>query len=80
MRLAHNAAEDPWAEFEPVRMLLDPSTIVARQPKTPIRSKSSTRKTACLDLTSGPRPLQGTGKHVAKSDLAQPDAYTRGTS
>ncbi len=48
-------------------MLLTDSTAVARQVLTPIRPKSSTRKTACLDLTSGPRPLQGTGKHVVKS-------------
>ncbi len=49
-----------------------------RQVPTPIRPKSSTRKTACLDPTSG--PLQGTGKHVVRSDLAQPVAYTLGTS
>ena len=45
------------------------STIVARQPKTLIRSNLSTRKTAWLDLTSGPQPLQGTGKYGVKSDL-----------
>ncbi len=49
---------------EPARMLLTDSTAVARQVSTPIRPKSSTRKTACLDLTSGPQPLQGTGKHM----------------
>ncbi len=37
-------------------------------------------KTACLDLTSGPRPFQGTGKHVMKSDLAQPVVCRLGTS
>jgi hypothetical protein len=66
--------------FEPAWMLLTDSTAVARQVRTPIRPKPSTRKTACLDLTSGPRPLQGTGKHVVKSDPAQPVAYRLGTS
>ena len=42
--------------------------------------KVRTRQTDCLDLTSGPQPLQGTGKHVVKSDLAQPVPYTQGTS
>ncbi len=74
------AWEDQWAMFEPVRMLLASSTAGARQPKTPIRSKSSPRKTACLDLTSGSQPLQGTGKHVVKSDLAQPVPYMLGVS
>ena len=36
MRLAQRAWEDQWAKFEPVRMLLASSTIVARQPKTPM--------------------------------------------
>jgi hypothetical protein len=61
-------------------MLLTDSTAVARQVLTPIRPKSSTRKTAGLDLTSGPLPLQGTVKHVVKSDLAQAVAYRLGTS
>jgi hypothetical protein len=61
-------------------MLLTDSTAVARQVLTPIRPKSSTRKTACLDLTGGTQPLQGTGKHVVKSDQAQPVAYRLGTS
>jgi hypothetical protein len=61
-------------------MLLTDSTAVARQVPTPIRPKSSTRKTVYLDLTSGPQPLKATGKHVVKSDLAQPVPYTLGTT
>jgi hypothetical protein len=54
------AWKDESAKFELVRILLADSTAVARQL---IHSKLSSRKTACLDLTSGPQPLQGTGKH-----------------
>jgi hypothetical protein len=79
-RLAQRAWEDQWAKFEHVRMLLANSTVVARQVKIPNRSKPSTRKTACLDLTRGHQPLHGTGKHVVKSDMAQPVQYTLGTS
>ncbi len=56
------------------------SKAVARQDQTPIFAKTGTRKTACLDLPSGPQPLWGTGNHVVKSDLAQPAPYTLGTS
>jgi hypothetical protein len=77
MLLGQRAWKNKWAKFEPVRMVLTASTAVARQL---IRSKSSIRKTACLDLTSGPQPPQGTGKHMVRSDLAQPVPYTLGTS
>ena len=60
-------------------MLLADSMAGARQVQTPIRSKSGTRKTACLDLTSGPQPLWRSGKHVVKSDLAPPAPYSLGT-
>ena len=76
MHLVQRAQKDTWAKFEPALTLLADSTAVARQVQTPIRSKSSTRETAGLDLTSGPQPLQGTGKHVVKSDLAQPVVFT----
>ncbi len=71
--------EGSAVQVEPAWMLLTYSTAVARQVPTPIRLTSSTRKTACLDPTSGPRALQGTGKYV-KSDLALPVTYTLGTS
>jgi hypothetical protein len=61
-------------------MLLTDSTAVARQVTTLIRPKSSTRKTAGLDLASGPQHLQGTVEHVVKSNLAQAVAYRLGTS
>jgi hypothetical protein len=80
MHLVQRCWMDQQSKFEPARMLLTDSTAVARQVLTPIRPKSSTRKTACLDLTSGPHPLQGTGKYVVKSDPAQPVAYRLGTS
>jgi hypothetical protein len=73
------ASKDKWAKYEPVLMPPVDYTAVARQVKSLIRSKSSTLKTAWLNLTSGPQPLQGTAQHVYKSDLAQPVAYTRGT-
>ena len=80
MLLGQRAWKDQWAKFEPVWMVLIASTAVATQDKTLIRSKSSTRKTACLDLTSGPQPPQRTGKNVVRSVLAQPVPNTLGTS
>ena len=70
MRLAQHVSKDKWAKYEPVLMPLADSTAVARQVNTLIRSNSSALKTAGLELTSGPQPPQGTGKHVAKPDLA----------
>jgi hypothetical protein len=72
MRLVHRACKYKSAKFEPFLMILADSTAVAKFARTLIPSKSSTQKTACLDLKSGPQPLQGIGKHVVKSDLAQP--------
>ena len=80
VRLVQCAWKGDWAKFGHVWMILAGSSAVARQAKTPIFSKSGARKSACLDLTSGPHHLQRTGKHVVKSDLAQPVPYTRGTS
>ena len=34
MRLAHNAAEDPWAEFEPVRTVEASTVRIALAPET----------------------------------------------
>ena len=73
MRLVQRAWKDKSAKFKPFLMILADSTAVAKFARTLIPSKSSTQKTACLDLKSGPQPLQGIiGKHVVKSDLAQP--------
>ena len=72
MCLVQRAWKDKSAKFEPFLMILADSTAVAKHAITPIPSKSSTQKTACLELKSGPQPLQGIGKHVVKSDLAQP--------
>ena len=80
VRLAQCAWEGHWTGFEPAPMILADSTAVARQVPTPIFAKSGTRKTACLDLPSGPQHLQGTGKHVVEPDLAQPVPYPLGTS
>ena len=80
MCLVQCESKDKWAKYESVLMPLADSTAVARQVNTLIRSKSSTLKTACLDLTSDPQPPQGTGKHVVKSDLALPAPYKLGTS
>ena len=80
MRLVQHVSKDKWAKYEPVLMALADSTAVARQVKTPIFSKLSTLKTACLALTSGPQPPHGTGKHVAKPDLALPAPYKLGTA
>ncbi len=76
------AFKDKWAKYEPepVQMPLADYTAAARLVKTLICSKLSTIKPACLNLTSGPRPPQGTGIHVVKSVLAQPVPYTLGTS
>ena len=60
-------------------MILAHSVAVARQVQTPIFSKIGTPKTARLVLPSGPLHPQGTGKHVAQSDLAQPVPYTLDT-
>ena len=80
MLLAQRESKDKWAKYEPVLMPLADSTAVARQVKTLIHSKFSALKTACLDLTSGPQPPQGTGKHVVKSDLALPAPYKLGSA
>ena len=80
MRLVQHESKDKWAEYEPVLMPLADSTAVTRQVKIPICSKMSTRKTACLDLTRGPQPPQGTSNHVVKSDLALPAPYRLDTS
>ena len=80
MCLVQHVSKDKWAKYEPVLITLADSTAVARQVKTPIFWKLSTLKTACLALTSGPQPPQGTGKHVAKPDLAQPAPYKLGTA
>jgi len=80
MRLVQCESKDQWAKYEPVLMPLADSTAAARQVKTLIQSKLSALKTAGLDLTSGPQPPQGTGKHVVKSDLALPAPYKLGTA
>ena len=80
VRLVQRSWEGDWATSWPVWRILADSTAVARQVPTPIFAKSGTRKTACLDLPSGPQHLQGTGKHVVEPDLAQPVPYTLGTS
>ncbi len=69
-----------WATSRPVWRILADSTAVARQVPTPNFAKSGPRKSACLDLPSGPQHLQGTCKHVVEPDSAQPVTYTLGTS
>ena len=80
VRCVQQEPMDTWADYEPVPTPLADSTAVARLVKPPIRSKMSTLKTACLDLTTGPQPPQGTGKHVVKSDLALPAPYKLGSA
>ena len=80
MLLAQRESKDRWAKYGPALMPLADSTAVTKQVNTSIGSKLSTLKTACLDLTSGPQPPQGTGKHVVKSDLALPAPYKLGSA
>ncbi len=58
------------------RKFLADAKAVARQVQTPISPKSGTRKIAGLTLTSGPQPLQGTGKHVVESYSARAVPHT----
>jgi hypothetical protein len=72
VRLGHRSWEGDRATSRPVWRILADSTAVARQVPTLIFAKSGPRKTACLDLPSGPQHIQGSGKHVVEPDLAQP--------
>ena len=53
------ASKDEWAKYEPFQMRLAGCTAVAIRVKTPICSKLSTLKTACLNLPSRPQPPRG---------------------
>ena len=57
VRLVQRSWEGDWATSRPVWRILADSTAVARQVPTSIFAKSGPRKTACLDLPSGPQHL-----------------------